>query len=138
MRWIRFGLGALGLAAMAFAIHGALTDDGEHLGGHLFFLGGVLVAHDLVLLPLVIGVGWLLARYLPGWARPSVQGGLIVSAAVTVEAFPFVLGAGRLPDNPSKFPRNFGHGLLIVLGVVWLAVAIWLGEARWRRSRAPS
>ena len=138
MRWIRLALGALGLAAMAFAIHGALTDDGEHLGGHLLFLGGVLVAHDLVLLPLVIGVGWLLARYLPKWARPGVQSGLLVSAAVTAVAFPFVLGAGRLPDNPSKFPRNYGHGLLIVLTVVWLAVAVWLGVARWRRSRATS
>jgi hypothetical protein len=138
MRWMRLGLGVLGLAAMAFAVHGALTDNGEHLGGHLLSLAGVLVAHDLVLLPLAIGIGWLLARYLPGWARSGVQSGLFVSAIVTVVAFPFVLGAGRLPDNPSKFPRNYGHGLLIVLGVVWLAVAIWLSVAGWRRSRAPS
>ena len=45
-------------------------------------------------------------------------------------AFPFVLGAGRLPDNPSKFPRDYGRGLLIVLGVVWLTVVVRLGIAR--------
>jgi hypothetical protein len=121
---------------MAFAIHGALTDDGEHLRGHLTFLVGVLVADDLVLLPLAIGVGWLLSRYLPAWARGGVQGGLFISAVLTAVAFPFVLGAGRLVDNPSKFPRNYGHGLLIVLGLVWLGVVVWLCVARRRRSRS--
>ena len=34
--------------------------------------------------------------------------------------------------------KYLDDGLLIVLGVVWLAVAIWLSVAGWRRSRAPS
>jgi hypothetical protein len=134
MRWTRFGLGVLGLAAMAFAVHGALTDDGEHLGGHVFFLAAVVFVHELVLLPVAIAIGWLISRHLPGWARAGVQVGLFVSAVVTAVAVPFVLGAGRLPDNPSKFPRNYGHSLLIVLGVVWLVVILWLGIARRRRS----
>ena len=138
MRWLRYGLGGLGLAAMAFAVHGALTDNGEHLSGHLAFLIGVLIADDLILLPLAIGVGWLLARYLPTWTRGSVQVGLFISAIVTAVSFPFVLGAGRLADNPSKFPRDYGQGLLIVLGVVWLGVAVWLGFAYRRRPRATS
>jgi hypothetical protein len=135
MRWTRLGLGALGLAAMAFAVHGALTDNGEHLRGHVFFLALVVLSHELVVLPVAIAIGWLVARHLPGWARAGIQVGLFVSAVVTAVAFPFVLGAGRLPDNPSKFPRNYGHGLLIVLGVVWLGVVFWLGIARWRQSR---
>jgi hypothetical protein len=120
---------------MAFAIHGALTDDGEHLLGHLAFLAGVLVADDLVLLPLAVGMGWLVARYVPAWARSGVQGGLFISAIVSAVAFPFVVGAGRLGDNPSKFPRDYGQGLLMVLGAVWLGVAVWLAFAR-RRSQA--
>jgi hypothetical protein len=138
MRWIRLGLGALGLAGMGYAVRGALFDDGEHLLGHLLFLVTVLVWNDLVLLPSAIGVGWLVVRYLPPWARGGVQGGLFISAVVTAVAFPFVLGAGRLPDNQSKFPRDYGLGLLIVLGVVWLAVLLRLGRARLRRSRDPS
>jgi hypothetical protein len=122
---------------MVFAVHGALTDDGEHLLGHLTFLVGVLAADDLVLLPLAIGVGWLLSRYLPAWACGGVQGGLFVSAVLTAVAFPFVLGAGRLADNPSKFPRNYGQGLLIVLGLVWLGVAVWLCVARRRQALSP-
>jgi hypothetical protein len=121
---------------MAFAVHGALTDDGEHLGGHLFFLAIVVFTHELVLLPAALGIGWLLSRHLPGWARAGTQVGLFVSAVVTAVSFPFVLGAGRLPDNPSKFPRNYGHGLLVVLGVVWLAVAFWLGISARRQSHA--
>jgi hypothetical protein len=131
-------LGILGLAAMAFAVHGALTDDGEHLLGHIAFMVSVLVVDDLVLLPLAIGVGWLLARYLPAWARAGVQVGLFISAVVTAVAFPFVLGAGRLPDNPSKFPRDYGQGLLIVLGAVWLGVTVWPSFAHRRRSGTAS
>jgi hypothetical protein len=130
MRWVRLGLGVLGLAAMAYAVYGSVTEDSEHLWGRGLFLVGVLVAHDLVLLPVAIGVGWLVARRLPGWARAGVHSGLYASAVVTAIALPFVLGRGRLPDNPSKFPLDYGRGLLIVLVVIWIAVAVLVVRRR--------
>jgi hypothetical protein len=133
MTRVRWGLGAVGLAAIGYAMVGAVTDGGDRLIGHVLFLGGVLLVDDLVVIPLALGVGWVVARYLPGWARGAVQSGLFASAVVTAIAFPFVLGAGRLPDNPSKFPLDYGRGLVIVLGVIWAAVGIWLALARARR-----
>jgi hypothetical protein len=133
---LRWGLGVLGLAAIGYAVAGAATDGGERLVGHVLFLAGVLLADDLVVLPLALATGWLLARYLPGWARSGVQGGLFASAVVTAVAFPFVLGTGRQPDNPSKFPLDYGRGLVIVLGVIWFTVAIWLALTRARRRGA--
>jgi hypothetical protein len=136
VRWVRLTLVAAGLAAIGYGAYGSFVEDGQHLAGHLLFLVEVLAAHDLVLIPIVIGVGWLLVRFLPRWARAGVQGGLYASAAVTALAFPFVLGVGELPDNPSKFPLNYARGLLIVLAVIWLTVAALLLRAR-ARTRAP-
>jgi hypothetical protein len=124
MNRVRLLLGALGVAAMTYAVYGSLTEDSEHAVGHGLFLVGVVIAHELVLMPIAIGVGWLIARWLPGWSRGAVAGGLYASAVVAAIALPFVLGVGRTIDNPSKFPLNYGRGLLMVLGVVWLAVAV--------------
>lgn len=123
MRAARLVLGAAGLAGMAYAVRGLLTDDGVRLIGVGEFLLGVLVAHDLILVPLAIVVGLVVVRFVPAWARASVQGGLFASAVVTAFSLPFVIGAGRAADNPSKLPLNYGRGLLIVLAVIWLVVA---------------
>jgi hypothetical protein len=129
-------LGGVGLAAMAYAASGLLTDDGVHLVGVLEFLVALVVAHDLILMPVAIGVGVLVFRYVPAWARSSVQGGLFASAVVSAFALPFVIGAGRTPDNPSKLPLPYGLGLAIVLAVSWLAAAafaLWM-RALWMRA----
>jgi hypothetical protein len=44
---------------------------------------------------------------------------------VTVVALPFIVGAGRIADNPSAFPQHYGRGLALVLAVVWSAAAAW-------------
>jgi hypothetical protein len=133
VRATRITLGAIGLAAIGYAISGLLTDGGVRLVGVLTFLVGVTVAHDLVLMPVAIGIGAVVTRYIPARFRSYVQGGLWVSAAVTAFALPFIIGAGRLPDNPSKLPRPYGAGLAITLGVVWLIVAVLVLWTAWRR-----
>jgi hypothetical protein len=131
---VRVLVGAVGLAAMGFSAYGLLTDDGVRLAGVLPFLVGLVVAHDLVLMPLAIGVGVLVLRYVPWWGRSSVQGGLFASAVVFAFTLPFLIGAGRTSDNPSKFPLNYWLGLTIVLGVIWLVAAGLALRARTRRT----
>jgi hypothetical protein len=88
-------------------------------------------------MPVAIGIGALVTRYVSARFRPYVQGGLWVSAAVTAFAFPFVVGAGRIPDNPSKLPRPYSAALAVTMAVVWLVVAILaLRAARHRRPDA--
>lgn len=125
MRAVRAGLLLAGLAAMAYAVTGILTDDGTSPVHQFLFLGALIGIHDGVLLPVAIGVGALTVRYLPAWVRPPVQVGLYASAVVTILALPFVIGAGRRPDNPTILPLNYARGLWLVLGVVWLAAAVW-------------
>jgi hypothetical protein len=133
MRAARWLLGAAGVAVMAYAVVGALGDDGVDKVGVAWFLLALVVAHDLVLLPVAIGVGALVVKGVPEWARPSVQSGLFASAIVTAVAFPLVIGAGVIADNPSRLPLNYGRGLAVVLAVVWGGAALSALRARPRR-----
>jgi putative copper export protein len=43
---------------------------------------------------------------------------------VTFVALPFVLGRGRIADNPSRQPLDYGRGLLVVLAAIWSVVLV--------------
>jgi hypothetical protein len=121
MIWWRRGLIALGGVVMAIAVVGACTDDDTRPVGHLLFLAGVIVAHDAVLLPVAIGVGVLIGRYVPVGLRAAVRTAAFVSAALLVVAVPLVLGFGRSADLPSALPQAYGRGLMVVLALIWTA-----------------
>jgi hypothetical protein len=128
---IRAVLLGLGLAGIAYAVVGILTDNGTSPVHQGLFLAGLIVVHDGILMPLAIGVAALTVRYLPVRVRPPVQLGLYASLVVTILALPFVIGAGRVADNPTILPLNYARGLWLVLGVIWLAAAIWVVVRCW-------
>jgi hypothetical protein len=120
MRWSRGALIATGTLVMGYAVLGAVRDEPRHVLGHAAFLAAVLVLHDGLLMPLAIGVGALIGRFVPVPARAAVRVAAYLSLALTVVALPFVLGFGRRPDDPSALPLNYGRGLAIALAAVWL------------------
>jgi hypothetical protein len=121
VRWARRILVAAGVAVMAYAVVGLLGDPATDPPRQLAFLTAVLVAHDAVFLPLVIGAGALVSRWAPPPLRIPVRVAGIVSLALAVVAMPFVLGFGRRPDDPSALPLDYGRGLLVLLAIVWAA-----------------
>lgn len=102
-----------------------------------FVVGGALI-HDLLVAPIAILAGVALARLVPGRARAPVQAALLVTAAVTLFAYPLVRGFGHATHNPTSEPHNYAANLAVVLGVVWVstAVAIVL-RSRQTRLRGP-
>jgi hypothetical protein len=94
---------------------------------------GLAVLHDLLLAPVVLGVGVGLRRWAP---KAWVAAALLVSAVVTLVAWPFVRGYGRLGNNPSILPRNYGRGLAIVLVLTWLVAFGGALAFRWSAKRA--
>jgi hypothetical protein len=122
---------AAGVAVILYAIIGVLTDDGTSPLNQLMFTLALVVAHDGIVLPLAIGVGVLIVRFVPDWARPPVQAGLYASLVLTIFTIPMLIGAGRLPDNPTILPLNYARGLQLVLAASWVAAAVWAGY-RWR------
>jgi hypothetical protein len=121
---MRIVLAAFGLAAIGYGAYGWLAADGSKPVSQLLFLGAVLIGHDFVVLPLAIGAGALVARFAPARARRPALAALAISGAVTLVALPFVLGKGRIADNPSAFPQHYGRNLLLILAIVWLAAGV--------------
>jgi hypothetical protein len=114
---------ALGGVIMAFGLWGLLSAAPRTRPSEaLRFVVGAAVVHDLVLAPVVIAIGLVLARVVPARARGPVQGALVVSGAVALFAVPFVRGYGRVSTNPSILPRDYGEGLFVVLAAVWTVI----------------
>jgi hypothetical protein len=132
---VRRGLIATGALGMAYAVLGAFADP-DVKAGVLVFLIGVLIAHDGVLLPLTIGVGAVVGRFVPLGLRAFVRAALVVGLAVTIVAVPLVLGRGRAADNPSLLPLHYGRGLAEIYGVIWLTTAVAIVVRARRDGRA--
>ena len=125
---------AAGWAVIAWGLRGVFQHSLDTRPANLarFVVGGALL-HDLIVAPLVIVAGVLLARAVPGRARAVVQGALAISGIVALFSYPLVRAYGLAANNPTSLPRNYTAGLLIVLGVVW-AVAAGLVILRLRRT----
>ena len=115
---------AVGWAVIAWGLRGIFEHSLDTRPANLarFVVGGALL-HDLIIAPLIIGAGVLLARAVPGRARAVVQGALAVSGIVALFSYPLVRGFGLAANNPTSLPHNYAAGLLVVLGVVWAVAA---------------
>lgn len=129
----RVVLGVAGLLAIGFGLRGVLrggvaTDWPVTVA---WLLAGPLL-HDLVVLPAVAAVGWVVARVVPASVRPVVRGGLLVAATVTVVAIPVLSGRGD-PGNPSLTPLDYPRNYAIVLAAIAVVTAV-LALLRHRRA----
>lgn len=110
------------------AAYGALgllsnLNTSQLIGWGTWVVGGPLL-HDLVIAPLSAAVALGLRRVVPALIRPWVTTGFMLSAMLTFIALPSVLRLGYSPALSSALPRNYAHGLLWYLAVVWFAVVV--------------
>ncbi len=132
---MRILVGIVGLAALAYGglllvrrISIDVFDSGV-------WLAGGVVAHDLVLAPLVIGLGLLVLPRLPVVARAPVTVGTVVLASVTLVAVPVLGRFGASPGNPTLLDRDYVTGWLVLAALTTLGVAAAI-VVRSRRSVA--
>ena len=124
LRGLLVGL-ALGLPIIAVGVRGALVDAARtHPAELARWIVGAAVVNDLVVVPVVLGIGWAGRRIVPCRLWPTVRAGLLVSGVLALVAWPFVRDYGIDPANPSLLPRDYGGGLAGSIGLVWLAVAV--------------
>lgn len=138
---MRAALLVLGAALVGYG--GWLLVSRQHPAALLQVLGwlaaGVLL-HDLVLAPLVAGLGRLWPR-VPRTAAVAGTAVLVVLGPVTLVAIPVLGRFGARPDDPTLLPRDYTAGwfvvaTVVVLGAVAAALAgNALGSGRAGRGR---
>ena len=129
-----------GLAAVGWGAVGLLRSSAEVPLGSWFvwFIGSALL-HDLVIAPVVIGLGAVLARLLPQEARAPVVVGLVVLGPLLLIGGLFALDPGGVPE-PGFLPLPYGRNLLLLAGGVLTVAAVWAAarSARARRRSTPT
>lgn len=135
--WVRRGLVGVGVLIMGYAVAGAITDSDVNKVGVGLFLAAMVVGHDGVFMPAVLGIGALIRRFVPAGGRRAVQAAALCTAAVTVVGLPLALGYGKPPDNPSALPLAYPRNLIVIVVVIWVVAAlIRKGLARRGRRRS--
>ena len=114
----RWPLYAAGTAMVGWGLYGqVLGDDTKPARVAVLWVAAAL-ANDLVLAPLVLVLGLVGRRVLPGRLRGSLQGGAFVAGVLVLLAVPALGRYGARSDNPSVLPRDYTSGLLVALAVV--------------------
>lgn len=114
----RLALGSAGGLLAGFGVLRLLTDvPASDLVALGVWLAAALLIHDLVVAPLTVGTGVVLAR-LPARGRRHVQAGLVAGALVTVVAVPLILREDTQPAAESILMRDYSTGLALLLGLV--------------------
>lgn len=101
--------------------------------GIAWFVGGP-VLHDGLVAPVVGLVGLALTRWLPTPWRTPVKAGVVASGVLTLLALPLLWRPYHVVTNPGLHDRNYGAGLAIALGVVWVVV-VAVGLAQHTRTK---
>ena len=114
---------AAGWMLIAWGLRGVMAHRIDTRPGQLlrFFATG-LAAHDLLLAPVVLAAGIIVARTVPSRWRSPVQAALFIAGTAALYAYPLVRGFGHRLHNPTSLPRNYGTGLVIVVAVVCTGV----------------
>lgn len=138
---LRIPLGIAGVLLGLFGVFRLLTQvPPSALVILALWLVGALVIHDGILSPVVVGVGWAVARVVPPRARRYLQGALIMAALVTVIAIPMIYRQDSQPRSKSMLLQDFGANLTLLIGIIaglsLLAYAVQV--ARDQPGRRPS
>jgi hypothetical protein len=134
---MRLLLALTGLALLAYgavlAWDFATSRTVNAVQGAAWFIGGPLV-HDGLVAPVVGLVGLGLSRVLPRPWRAPVVAGLVVTGVLTLLGIPLLWRPFGGATNPGLHDRDYGTGLAIALGAVWVVVVL-VGLVQQHRSR---
>lgn len=102
----------------------------DQLRSAVTWLAGGVVVHDAILAPLVVGIGVVLARVVPVYARKPVTVGLILWGTVTIAVANVLSGVGGKPDNDTILNRPYVATWLVMTVVAFAGIAVYSAALR--------
>jgi predicted anti-sigma-YlaC factor YlaD len=121
-RRFRLALGAVGVVILGYG--GVRLLQNAHSTTHPVklaeWLVGALLVHDLLIAPVVLGVGWLVARWLPRPARGLVLAALIMTGLVSSVGIFLVYRQGKTASPTlALLAQNYrAHLVLLYVAVI--------------------
>ncbi len=140
MKQWRYGLVAVGMLALFYGGWHLVHEVPGNLRDIAVWMVAIVVIHDGVLSPLIVAVGWILARTVPARARRYLQAALVTGGLITIVAIPLIHREGTQPVSKTLLVQNYGGNLAILLGIVVVAnlIAYAAAVARDRRTAQAS
>jgi cytochrome c oxidase assembly factor CtaG len=133
----RLVIGAAGVLLGLFGVYRLVTEiPTANLKVLLLWLLAALVIHDGLLSPVVVAVGWAVARIVPARARRYLQAGLVTAGLVTVVAVPLIYRQDTQPAAKAILRQDYGGNLTLLLGII-AAASLLLYAAHVARFRRP-
>lgn len=138
MKQWRYGLVAAGILVLLYGAWHLVAELPGNLPDLALWMVGIVVIHDGLLSPLIVALGWILARTVPPRGRRYLQAALITGGLITIVAIPLIHRQGTQPVSKALLLQNYGGNLAILLGLVAAAnvIAYALAVARDRRTAA--
>jgi hypothetical protein len=131
----RFALGGLGVGVLGYGVFGLLT---EHAIRHPAAVGewlvGGLIAHDLLLAPVVYVLCAVACRLTSARWRGRLAALLLIGGSLILISIPALLRKG-LNANPTVLPLDYTRNLLVLLGVLVAVMALYGAADAARRRR---
>ena len=137
---VRVLLGLVGVGCIAFGAVRIVQNPSDTKPVSLAkWLIGSLLVHDVIIAPIVIGIGWLIARFVPARASAYVQGGLVSAGLVSAIGVVMIRRQHKYgAKSLALLQQDYKVNLLILLAIVLVVtVACYLG-AVWRSNRTNS
>ena len=109
----------------------------EQLTSEAFWLAGGVILHDAVLAPVVVGVGYVASRVLPGHFRSSTATAFLIWGTLTIAFLPTLSGEGGKAGNHTILGKPYVLSW-IVMTLVLAGGAIIAAQLRRRRAASTS
>lgn len=131
--WISYLVGVVLMAWGLWLLWLTTSTSGERLG----FVAWVVVADllvDWIAVPVIALVGWLVARWVPGWAQAPMQVGLLLGGTVLLVAWLPLRGTAAGTGNATIQPLDYPQLVTVTLAAIASVMVLWAAY-RWRRLR---
>jgi hypothetical protein len=123
----RLAVAAIGIVMIGIGLRGIIDHGADtHPRSWLIWIVAVALGDDLIVIPVLLLIGAVVARVVPSAVRAVVQTAMLISGAVSAVGIVAILASNRRihRNNPSLLPLPYVRNLVVILIAIWLVAAV--------------